>query len=152
MFASGEPELDDWLRQRALTNIKLAATRTYVLCEQGQARVVGFFALSMGQALASDLPGSMRRNMPRQVPVVLLARLAVDRSHQGKGIGRALLQDALRRARLAANEVSARLMITHPMTPAAEAFYLRNGFTAIFSGDRTFALDLAKLRDWTIEN
>lgn len=149
VFDSGEPVLDDWLRQRAWNNLQTAASRTYVVCLAGAPEVVGYSALSMGQILAQDVTGAMRRNMPRQIPAVILGRLAIDRTQQGRGLGRILLGDATRRSLLAAKEVSARLMIVHAISPAAEAFYLHHGFTRLPVETPTFAIDLVKLQKLT---
>ncbi len=146
LFESGEPVLDDWLRNRALPNLHAAASRTYVVCPAGSNRIVGYFALSMGQILAQEATGAMRRNMPRHIPAVLLGRLAIDRGWQGKGLARALLADAVDRALRAGAEVSARLIIVHAISPAAEAFYLHHGFTRLPVDTPTLALDLLKLR------
>ena len=100
-FASGEPALDDWLRRRARANQSSGASRTYVVCE-GK-RVAGYYALASGAI--SQVPGRFRRNMPDPIPVVLLARLAVDRSRQGHGLGRALFRDAARRVAQAADTI-----------------------------------------------
>jgi GNAT superfamily N-acetyltransferase len=145
-FDSGEPALDDWLRRRAWDNLLMAASRTYVVCQKGSERIVGYFALSMGQILAQEATGSMRRNMPKQIPAILLGRLAIDRAWQSKGLGRALLADAVRRSLRAASEVSARLVIVHAISPAAEAFYLHHGFTRLPVETPTLALDLVKLQ------
>ena len=145
-FNSGEPALDDWLRRRAWDNLLMAASRTYVVCPKGSERIVGYFALSMGQILAQEATGSMRRNMPKQIPAILLGRLAIDRAWQGTGLGRALLADAIRRSQRAASEVSARLVIVHAISPAAEAFYLHHGFTRLPVETPTLALDLVKLQ------
>ncbi len=145
-FDCGEPALDDWLRNRAWDNLQVAASRTYVICPAGSNRIVGYFALSMGQILAQDVKGSMRRNMPRQIPAVTLGRLAIDRAWQGKGLGRALLADVVRRSLRAGKEVSARLIIVHAISPAAEAFYLHHGFTRLPGEAATLALDLLKLQ------
>jgi len=88
----------------------------------------------------------MRRNMPRRIPAVLLGRLAIDRAWQGKGLGRALLADAVSRSLRARAEVSARLLIVHAISPAAEAFYFHHGFTRLPVETPTFALDLLKLQ------
>jgi GNAT superfamily N-acetyltransferase len=146
-FDCGEPVLDDWLRNRAWPNLQVAASRTYVICPAGSGRIIGYFALSMGQILAQDVKGSMRRNMPRQIPAVTLARLAIDRAWQGKGLGRALLADVVRRSLRAGAEVSARLIIVHAISPAAEAFYLHHGFTRLPIETPTLALDLLKLQN-----
>jgi GNAT superfamily N-acetyltransferase len=145
-FNSCEPVLDDWLRQRAWPNLVLAASRTYVVCPGTSNEVVGYYALSMGQILAQETTGAIRRNMPRQIPSVILGRLAIDQAWQGKGLGRMLLGDATRRSLLAAQEVSARLMIVHALSPAAEAFYQHHGFTRLPVETPTFAIDLVKLQ------
>ncbi len=144
-FESGEPVLDEWLRTRALANALAAASRTYVVCPAGQLRVAGYFSLSMGQILAIETPGSMRRNMPKNIPAVVLGRLAIDLAFQGQGLGRAMLADVVRRAQRASREISARLVIVHAISPAAEAFYLYHGFTRLPVEAPVLALDLGKL-------
>ena len=144
-FNSGEPVLDDWLRRRALPNLQLAASRTYVVCPTGSNMIAGYFSLSMGQILGQDVTGAMRRNMSRRIAAVTLGRLAIDRNWQGKGLGSALLADVVRRALRASSEVVARLVIVHAISPAAEAFYLHHGFTRLPIETPTLALDLLKL-------
>jgi GNAT superfamily N-acetyltransferase len=144
-FASGEPVLDTWLRERALQNIASGASRTYVVTPSGSASVIGFYALAMGSILATALPGSMRRNMPNPIPAVVLGRLAVDHAWQGRGVGVALLKDAVLRSLRAAGEVSARVVIVHAISPAAEAFYRRHGFSLLPTETPTLALDLVKV-------
>ena len=144
-FDSGEPDLDEWLRRRASPNQLSMANRTYVVCPEGSARIVGYFALSMGQILNVEAAGSMRRNMPKVIPAVMLGRLATDRAWQGRGLGRAMLGDAVRRALHASEQAAARLLIVNPISPAAEAFYLRNGFLRLPVATPTLALDLMKL-------
>jgi predicted N-acetyltransferase YhbS len=145
-FASGQQILDDWLRQRALANLENGASRTYVVCLAGENRVVGYYALAMGQVLNREVPGKIRRNMPGKIPAVMLGRLAVDRTVQGQGLGGALLQDAVMRSLRAAQMVAARLMIVHAISSAAEAFYLHHGFTRINGDAPAFALDLVKVK------
>jgi GNAT superfamily N-acetyltransferase len=133
------------LRRRAWNNLQTAASRTYVVCPEGSLGIVGYFALSMGQILAHEATGAMRRNTPRFIPAVVLGRLAIDRAWQGKGLGRALLADAVQRSLRATSEVSARLVIVHAISPAAEAFYLHHGFARLPVETPTLALDLVKL-------
>jgi len=144
-FGSGEISLDDWLRERALDNLRLGASRTYVVCAAGTRRVVAFYALAMGSILAREVPGTMRRNMPRVIPAVVLGRLAVDATCQSQGLGGLMLRDAVLRAMRAAGEVSARLLVVHALSPAAEAFYQRHGFTRLPGEAATLALDLVKV-------
>lgn len=145
-FESGEPVLDDWLRQRTWENMQLGASRTYVVCQAGSHRVAGYFALSMGQILAAEVTAPVRRNMPRQIPAVVFGRLAIDRAWQGKGLGQALLAEVIRRSALASSQVAARLVIVHALSAAAEAYYLYHGFTRLPVGTPTLALDLTKLQ------
>ena len=143
-FNSGEPLLDEWLKRRAISSLESGASRTYVVCLKGKFDVVGYFSLSMGQILASENTGSMRRNMPNQIPAVVLGRLAIDQAWQGKGLGRALIFDAMRRSLLASQEIAARLLIVHAISPAAESFYLHHGFTRLPAKNPLFAIDLVK--------
>ncbi len=144
VFESGEAALDEWLQRRAWQNLQLAASRTYVACPSGSPRIAGYYALCMGQILGTETTGAMRRNMPRFIPSVILGRLAVDRPWQAKGLGRALLFDAVYRALRASREISARLVIVHAISPAAESFYVRYGFSRLPVNSPTLALDLMK--------
>lgn len=127
----------------------MAASRTYVICPPDSLTVIGYYTLCMGQILNQETVGSMRRNMPRQIPAVVLGRLAVDQQWQGKGLGKALFQDAVQRSVRAAKEVSARLLIVHAISQAATEFYLHHGFVRLPLETPTFALDLIKLAHLT---
>src|SRR5207244_4569141 len=94
-FDSGEPMLDDWLRRRAQQNEASGASRTYVVCV-GR-KVVGYYTLAAGAIAHIDAPGTIRRNMPDPVPVMVLGRLAIDRAFHGQGIGTGLFRDAILR-------------------------------------------------------
>jgi GNAT superfamily N-acetyltransferase len=144
-FHSSEESLDHWLRERSIDNMQTGASRTYVICPSGSHQVIGYYAVCMGQILNQEAIGSMRRNMPRQIPAVVLGRLAIDRNWQGKGLGGALLRDAVERAARASKEISARLIIVHAISPDAESFYQHHGFVRLPSFDgSTYALDLGK--------
>jgi ribosomal protein S18 acetylase RimI-like enzyme len=93
-FTSGVVSLDAWLKRRALANQASSAPRTFVVCDAD--KVVGYFALASGAVHVATAPGRIRRNMPEPIAVVVLARLAVDRSYQGRSLGRALVRDAAR--------------------------------------------------------
>lgn len=143
-FESGEPLLDEWLKKCAISNLELGASRTYVICPKGSQVVVGFFSLNMGQMLASETMGSMRRNMPSQIPAVVLGRLAIDLKWQGKGLGRALIFEAMRRALRASEDVAARIVIVHAISPTAENFHKHHGFTRLPVEAPMLAIDLLK--------
>jgi GNAT superfamily N-acetyltransferase len=125
-FTSGTPSLDDWIKRRALANQASGASRTYVTCDGED--VVGYHALAAGGVDVATAPGRFRRNMPDPIPVVILARLAVDRNHQGRGLGRALFQDAARRILYAAEAIGIRGILVHAVSDAAKNFYLALGF------------------------
>ena len=145
-FQSGEAALDDWLRTRALKNLTLGASRTFVVCAVGSQKVAGFYSLSMGSLYAFNAPGSIRRNMPELIPSVILGRLAIDERVQGRGLGTLLLNDAVERSLVAAENVSARLVVVHAISEKAEQFYLHSGFVRMPGEGRTLALDLVKYR------
>jgi GNAT superfamily N-acetyltransferase len=125
-FNSGEASLDGWLTRRARANQVSGASRTYVVCEER--RVIGYYALASGAIAVESAPGRFRRNMPDPIPVVLLARLAVDRGWQGKGVGRALFRDAARRVAHAADSIGIRGIVVHAISAEAKRFYLALGF------------------------
>ena len=125
-FQSGVDSLDNWLRRRALANQVSGASRTYVISSGG--RVVGYFALAAGAVAQQEATGAVRRNMPDPIPVMVLARLAVDTEYQGLGLGSALLRDALMRAVQAADVIGIRAILVHAISDDARAFYERYGF------------------------
>lgn len=126
-FDSGEPELDEWLVRRSWRNQLAGFSRTYVI---GVAeRVVGYHAVSAFAVLRSDAPGRARRQAPRQIPAILLGRLAVDREAQGKGIGPALLRHAMELTVAAGDTVGVRMLVVTALHPTAAEFYERYGLT-----------------------
>jgi len=125
-FESGVAALDEWLKRRARRNEAEGASRTFVICVER--RVVGYFSLSAGSILHATATGRVRRNMPEPVPALLLGRLAVDRTWQGKGLGADLLRDAVLRAIVAAETVGVRAILVHAISDEAKSFYERHGF------------------------
>jgi GNAT superfamily N-acetyltransferase len=125
-FDCGQPELDDWLRRRAFGNEASGASRTYVICAEG--RVVGYYALATGAIARVAATGRVRRQMPDPVPVMIIGRLAVDTRFQGRGLGRALLRDALLRTLHVAAHAGIRAVLLHATTAEAKRFYERAGF------------------------
>jgi GNAT superfamily N-acetyltransferase len=125
-FQCGVPSLDDWLRRRARGNQASGASRTFVVCEGD--RVVGYYALAASGVAVAAAPGRFRRNMPEPIPVVVLARLAIDLSQQGRGLGRALFRDAASRIIGAAETIGIRGILVHAISDQAKAFYVALGF------------------------
>jgi len=125
-FGSLEPSLDYWLKRRALKNQTSGASRTFVVCEGNQ--VKAYYVLASGAVVANHISGRFKRNMPDQIPVVVLGRLAIDRSHQGPGLSRALVRDAGLRVIQAADAIGIRGMVVHALSESAKEFYQRLGF------------------------
>jgi predicted N-acetyltransferase YhbS len=148
-FRNGKHDsLDAWLRDRALASEGLSA-RTYVVCaNDAPNRVVGYYAISTAMAHRSGSANAkLRRGMPDEVPLLLIGRLAVDVTHQKRGLGTDLLIDALRRCLSAADTAGARAVITHAIDDDAVAFYERHGFLRCPLGERTMlmAIETARL-------
>ena len=125
-FDCATPELDSWLKRRALGNEALGTSRTYVVTAGG--RVVAFYALANGAVAHKDVSTKTRRNTPDPIPVMVLARLAVDSAYQKQGLGSALLRDALLRTIAAAQIAGIRAVLLHAMSDDAKRFYERAGF------------------------
>ncbi|MBB2792687.1 UNVERIFIED_ORG: GNAT superfamily N-acetyltransferase [Rhizobium pisi] len=125
-FSSGVAELDEWLRRRARANQAGGASRTFVVCEGN--RVIAYYALASGAVRQPEAPGRFRRNMPGPIPVAVLGRLAIGQSHQGRGIGRALVRDAGLRLVNAAEILGIRGLLVHAISDDARAFYEAVGF------------------------
>jgi GNAT superfamily N-acetyltransferase len=143
-FSCGVASLDDWLKKRAYANQAGGASRTYVTAEK--VRVAGYYCLASGALALKDAPGGVRRNMPEPIPMAILGRLAVDRAWQGKGLGAALLQDAVLRTAQAAAILGIRGLLVHAISTDAKRFYERYGFTASPTQPMTLVLSLKSIR------
>ncbi len=125
-FDCGEPTLDEWLKRRALNNHRSGASRTFVVADSS-GRVYGYYALAAGAVSHQDATGAVRRNMPDPIPMMVLARLAVDRQAQGMKLGAALLQDAVKRAVAVAENAGVRALLVHALHDRARQFYEHYG-------------------------
>ena len=143
-FDCGVHSLNDWLKMRALQNQGSGASRTFVALEGAQ--VVGYYALASSAIAPTATPGRFRRNMPDPVPVVVLARLAMAQSHQGRGLGRALFQDAGLRVIHAAEAIGIRGLLVHALSEQAKDFYLRLGLTPSPLEPMTLMVTVADLK------
>jgi GNAT superfamily N-acetyltransferase len=126
-FHCGVPALDAYLKERALTDQRAEKSRTYVAA-RGR-RAIAYFSLAAAGVEPEDATARLAKGQGRQpIPVVLLARLAVDLQEQGRGLGEAMLLDALRRCAQAADTIGARAVLVHAKDERARAFYVRYGF------------------------
>ena len=126
-FACGEAVLDDWLRRRAMSKQLSGATRTFVIADR-DSRVYGYYAMAAGAVAHQMATRTVRRNMPDPVPVMVLARLAVDRHAQGDKLGASLLQDAVNRAVAVSRNAGVRALLVHALHDRAKQFYEHYGF------------------------
>ena len=129
-FDCGEPALDEWLERHARDAHASGSARVFVATMEDGEMVVGYYALAAAQVAPDEATERALKGQPRArpVPAVLLARLAVDRAHQGAGLGRSLLQDVLLRCLEAAEAIGARILLVHAKHDAAKAWYMQYGF------------------------
>ena len=129
-FDCGKPALNDWLLHHARQAQGSGSARTFVVADDDH-HVAGYFSLAVGQVDTLEAPERIRKGMGQYpVPVVILARLAVAREHHGCGIGAGMLQDAIRRTPMIAEQAGVRAMLTHPIDEDAARFYTRFGLIA----------------------
>lgn len=147
-FDCGSEPLNLFLRATARQHQDRGISRTFVLVEPESAapnRVIGFFTLSACEGISSDLPESLARRLPRNVPAVLLGRLAVDRRFQGRGYGGALLVEAICRVAATATQIGIAGLFVDAKDDRAAAFYRTFGFVPLPSNPRRLFLPLNTL-------
>ena len=126
-FDCGKTSLDEWLLRHARQAQSSGSAKTYVVT--GEGRIVGYYSLTVGQIDTLEAPDRVRKGMGAYpIPVVILARLAVEQRMQGQGLGVGLLQDAIRRTLTIAEHAGVRTLLTHPLDEDAARFYRRFGF------------------------
>jgi GNAT superfamily N-acetyltransferase len=129
-FVSGEESVDRWFHTQASQMSSRGLAAVQVMIEQATGDLVGYYALSNFTVVASALPESLSRRLPKQVPIPahLIGRLGIDARHQGKGYGHALLYDALRRAESQTTQSASFGVVVHALTPQLATWYERVGF------------------------
>ena len=123
-FDCGQPALNQFLQRFALVNQKSNSAQTYVCCHSGV--VAGYYSLAVGSVNPATAAPRVAKGIPQHpVPVMILARLAVDLGHQGVGLGKALLKDALKRTAQAADIAGIRALLVHAKDDTARQWYLQ---------------------------
>lgn len=126
-FGCGKPPLNQYLKKYALLNQANDVSRTYVATHEN--RVVGYYTLTFGSISHDEATPRIKAELPQYpIPIILLARLAVDQKESGKCLGKGLLKDALLRTVQAADIAGLRPMVTHAKDETAKLFYEKNGF------------------------
>jgi predicted N-acetyltransferase YhbS len=151
-FDCGRPELTAWLKDWGHRSAEADTTRTFVIC-RGAKTVIGYFSLAAGAVAHVDLkseqkaPRNLRQNAADPIPIIILARLAVDRSEQGKQLGSALVVEAMRRAALASTIIGARALLVHALDDGLVAYYQSLGFVRFNPTSRTLYMTTRSIRD-----
>lgn len=126
-FDCEDTNVNRWLNRYALQGQASGQARTYVIHESGQ--VVGFYAISTGSVRPDDATERTRKGLGKYpIPIMLLAQFGVDKNQQGKGLGKALLKEALIRCLNASDEIGARAVVVDASSEKARSFYEKYGF------------------------
>lgn len=146
-FHCGVSSLDDYLQKQARQDVKRRVSRVFVATHLNQPhRIVGYYTLSSLSIELSHLPESHARKLPRHpIPAALLGRLAVDQTVQGKGVGRMLLVDAIKRTMAVSDEIAIYAMVVDAIDQGAKEFYEQFGFTLLDSGSQRLFLPLQSI-------
>ena len=143
-FTCGEAALDDYLKKFARQNDRRGIGRTFVATQKGSMTIVGYYTICSGAVEFKDIPEESRRRLPRYpVPVVHLARLAVDVNMLGKGLGETLLMHALSAAVRVSGELGVHAVAVTAKSDAAKSFYARYGFQSLLDDDKHMYIALA---------
>ena len=127
-FTCGQPELDRFLKRHALQAQQSNSSQTYVAVNDDE--VLGFYTIVAGEVRHAEAPERVVKGMPRHpIPLLVLARLAVHSTAQGRGLGAGLLLDALGRTLQVADVIGVRALAVHAKDERALAFYRHFGFT-----------------------
>ena len=143
-FDCDGPSLNEWLKRRALKNQTNDSSRTFVACE-GKS-VIGYYCLSAGAIRHAEAPGTLKRNRPDPIPVLVMGRLAIDAKHHGTGFGTALVKDAILRTLQVADSAGVTALLVHAISEQARRFYLSRGFLESSIQPMTLCLPLTQVR------
>ncbi|MBS0201528.1 MAG: GNAT family N-acetyltransferase [Planctomycetes bacterium] len=145
-FTCGKPPLDDFIRTRVSQYEKRRLGKTFVAVSEGEKRVIGYYTLAAGAVMFEHLPNEASRKLPKHpVPVILLARLAVDQPVQGKRLGEGLLLDALQRSLDLSDSLGLHAVEVDAVDDSAVAFYVKYGFAPLLDNPKHLYLPLATI-------
>jgi len=153
-FDCGIEALNAFLRQTARQHQEKGISRTFVLVEHGGAEptpILGFFTLAATEGFTASLPPEIAKRFPTRIPAIILARLAVDKSRQGRGLGAALVAEALTRVASIAEQLGVAGLFVDAKDEGAAAFYRKYGFVPLVSDPLRLFLPLATIRTLTAQ-
>ena len=147
MFDCGSDPLNRYFRQQVTQDARRRVTACFVAVEQGKGVLAGYYTVASSSIPVTDLPDEVTRKLPRypSVPAVRMGRLAVDRQFKGKGLGAAMLADALERSLKA--EIAAYALVVDAKDEQAAAFYRHHGFIALNDNRVALFLPLATTKE-----
>jgi GNAT superfamily N-acetyltransferase len=146
-FDCGKTQLNEWIQRLAGQHERRDLSRTYVAVQSGESKVIGYYAISSHQVSYESLSEDLAKGLPViDIPVVLLGRLAVDKSVQGQGLGAYLLIDALRRANHISRHIGVRAVQVHAIDEHARRFYLKYGFVSLSDDKSHLFLSMQVIR------
>ncbi|WP_460188706.1 GNAT family N-acetyltransferase [Thiomicrorhabdus hydrogeniphila] len=143
-FNCGHDALNDWLQEKALKNDRGDASRCFVICDDN--KVIGYYAFSTGSVEQKEVAGALKRNMPNPIPVLVLARLAIDNKYQGQSFGKHLLKDCLLRSIAVSEHVAFKALMVHAIDEKAKECYMNLGFIESPTNDLTVFLPIKQIR------
>jgi ribosomal protein S18 acetylase RimI-like enzyme len=142
-FSCGEPALDAYLHRQATQDVRRRVAQVFVAVGGAPEQIAGYYSLSAASFAKDELPPALAKRLPHYpVPAAVLGRLAIDRHHQGRGLGETLLLDAIRRVLRAANTIAVHAIIVDAKNKRAQAFYERYGFRPFPDAPRRLFLPL----------
>jgi len=146
-FDCGQPDLDRWLRRYAGQSQRRDVARTFVVADE-DSRTVGYCTLVAAEVEHGAASPAVRAGVSRHfpIPVCLIARLAVEKNWQGRGLGRDLLRDAMRRALVASDQIGIRAVLVDAIDDRAAGFYRRHGFESAADDGLTLMVPIAIVR------
>lgn len=138
-FTCGKPSLDQYLKTQASQDVKKKVCTCFVLKHENE-DIIGYYTLSAASLPRNYIPETIQKKLPRynEIPVILLGRLALDKHHQGKGLGNILIADALKRAWKASGSIGAVAVVVDPLDEEAENYYARYGFIMLPGSGKMF--------------
>ena len=143
VFSCGEPALDNYLRRRASQDARRLVARVFVALGDAPGEIAGYYTLSAASFEKDEMPADLSKRLPHYpVPAAVVGRLAIDRDHQGRGLGETLLLDAIRRVVRASAAIAVYAVIVDAKNDRARAFYERYGFRPFASLPRRLFLPL----------
>ncbi len=145
-FDCGEDTLNHWLKKLAVKNQISGASKSFVCCHK--TNVIGYYALASGSVERAQAPSAISRNMPANIPVIILARLAVDKQFQQQSLGSHLLKDALMRVLNVSINIGVKAVLVHALTDNVKAFYLQYDFKQVGINSYTLFLPVTHIKNY----